>query len=71
MNVSSDPNEPLKTEVTWPISKERNRLKNNRWEAYDRLHQKYNEISASKIRTRSHYRAHQMAVWLRCVPHSH
>ncbi|CAG7720189.1 unnamed protein product [Allacma fusca] len=62
---SGDPNEPLKSEATWPISKERTRSRYPAWESYDRLHQKYLEISANKIRTRTHYRAHQMAIWLR------
>ncbi|OXA45880.1 Neuroligin-4, X-linked [Folsomia candida] len=65
---SGDPNEPLKGEITWPVSKERNRYKSSPWEGYDRLHQKYLEISVNKVRTRSHYRAHQMSIWLRLVP---
>ncbi|XP_035713030.1 neuroligin-4, Y-linked [Folsomia candida] len=65
---SGDPNEPLKGDFIWPVSKERNRYKNTPWEGHDRLHQRYLEISANKVRTRSHYRAHQMAIWLRLIP---
>ncbi|OXA46621.1 Neuroligin-4, X-linked [Folsomia candida] len=67
---TGNPNGPIKIDSisSWPVSKERNRYKNTVWELYDRLHQKYLEIGANKIRTRSHYRAHQMAIWLRLVP---
>ncbi|CAL8094811.1 unnamed protein product [Orchesella dallaii] len=66
---TGDPNEPLKTsDIIWPISKERNRFKTTKWEPHDRFHQKLLEISANKLRTRNHYRAHQMAIWLRLVP---
>lgn len=63
--LQRDPNEPQKGDLIWPVSKEKNRYRNTPWEAHDKLHQKYLEISANKIRPRSHYRAHQMAIWLR------
>ncbi|CAB3381898.1 Hypothetical predicted protein [Cloeon dipterum] len=67
---TGDPNEHMKTESILSSSKERNRFRNIVWEEYDAVHQKYLEISM-KPRTKNHFRAHQLSVWLRLVPELH
>ncbi|XP_063237155.1 neuroligin-2-like [Bacillus rossius redtenbacheri] len=67
---TGNPNSPSRQEAVSPLSKERNRFRSIVWEEYDNVHQKYLEISL-KPRVKSHYRAHQLSVWLRLVPELH
>ncbi|XP_054278670.1 neuroligin-4, Y-linked-like isoform X2 [Macrosteles quadrilineatus] len=67
---SGDPNEYEDNNAFLAVSKERNRYRALVWEEYDIAHQKYLEIGL-RTRVKSHYRAHQLSLWLRLIPELH
>ncbi|XP_063224802.1 neuroligin-2-like [Bacillus rossius redtenbacheri] len=64
--ASGDPN-PAEQDAVLPVSRERSRSRGLQWQLYEGVHQRYLELGL-KPRVKTHYRAHQLSVWLRLVP---